>query len=311
MNKKNINKLITVAAIIIVVIVFVPNLNFKSVKKYNEEQEKLVSEQTSDDNNNGVLLYDTDVDNSDDSKLPDDKSDKDKSSSLDKKKKNKNDKSTVKTGDKDITSDNPTKKEVSDKKDTALKGKGDRKSDNKSSDKKSNKKSVTKSSTDKSTVKDNGKKDNNSNKTDDKKDKNQDNKKDDDGEYITCNVSIDCTSVLDNLNMLNVSVRKHIPSNGIMLKESKIKIKKGSNAYDVLVTACKLNKIAYDAEYSKVYSSSYVKGIGYLYEKMAGDMSGWLYIVNGKVPNVGASRYTVNEGDTVTWTYTCSGRAGS
>lgn len=306
MNKKNINKLITAAVIIIAIIIFIPNLNFKSVKKYNEEQEKLVSEQASDDNNNGVSLYDTDVDKSDDSKLPDDKSDKDKSSSLDKKKKNKIDKSTVKTGDKDITSDNATKKEVSDKKDTALKDKGD---------KKSNKKSVTKRSTDKSKVKDNGKKDNSktdkNNKADQKKDKNHENKKDDNSEYITCNVSIDCTSVRDKLDLLKPSVRKHIPASGIILKESKIKVKKSSNAYDVLVTACKLNKIAYDAEYSKVYSSTYVKGIGYLYEKMAGDMSGWLYLVNGKTANVGASRYTVNEGDTVSWTYTCSGRAGS
>lgn len=298
MNKKNINKLITAAVIIIAIIIFIPNLNFKSVKKYNEEQEKLVSEQATDDKNNDDSLYNTDGDKSDDSKLLDDKSEKDKSSSLDKKKNNKNDKFTVKTGDKDITSDNATKKEVSNKKDTGLKGKGD-------------KKSVTKSSIDKSKVKDNGKKDNNSNKTDDKKDKNQDNKKDDDGEYITCNVSIDCTSVLDKLDMLKPSVKKHIPASGIMLKESKIKVKKSSNAYDVLVTACKLNKIAYDAEYSKVYSSTYVKGIGYLYEKMAGDMSGWLYLVNGKTANVGASRYTVNEGDTVSWTYTCSGRAGS
>lgn len=298
MNKKNINKLITAAVIIIAIIIFIPNLNFKSVKKYNEEQEKLVSEQATDDKNNDDSLYNTDGDKSDDSKLLDDKSEKDKSSSLDKKKNNKNDKFTVKTGDKDITSDNATKKEVSNKKDTGLKGKGD-------------KKSVTKSSIDKSKVKDNGKKDNNSNKTDDKKDKNQDNKKDDDGEYITCNVSIDCTSVRDKLDLLKPSVRKHIPASGIILKESKIKVKKSSNAYDVLVTACKLNKIAYDAEYSKVYSSTYVKGIGYLYEKMAGDMSGWLYLVNGKTANVGASRYTVNEGDTVSWTYTCSGRAGS
>lgn len=298
MNKKNINKLITAAVIIIAIIIFIPNLNFKSVKKYNEEQEKLVSEQATDDKNNDDSLYNTDGDKSDDSKLLDDKSEKDKSSSLDKKKNNKNDKFTVKTGDKDITSDNATKKEVSNKKDTGLKGKGD-------------KKSVTKSSIDKSKVKDNGKKDNNSNKTDDKKDKNQDNKKDDDGEYITCNVSIDCTSVRDKLDLLKPSVRKHIPASGIILKESKIKVKKDANAYDVLVTACKLNKIVYDAEYSKVYSSTYVKGIGYLYEKMAGDMSGWLYLVNGKTANVGASRYMVNEGDTISWTYTCSGRAGS
>ena len=316
MNKKNINKLITVAAIIIAVIVFVPNLNFKSVKKYNEEQENLVSEQNSTEKNNGESLYDKVEDKSYYNKQEDDNSGYDDTSSLDKKKKNKNDKSTVKTGDKDTEKDNITKKEGSAKKGVTEKNKDDKKSDNNGSDKKLDNKTVKKSKSDKRIVKDNskkdnGKKDNNSNKTDDKKDKNQDNKKDDDGEYITCNVSIDCTSVLDNLNMLKSSVKKHIPASGIILKESMIKVKIDANAYDVLVTACKLNKIAYDAEYSKAYSSTYVKGIGYLYEKMAGDMSGWLYLVNGKTANVGASRYMVNEGDTISWTYTCSGRAGS
>ena len=40
----------------------------------------------------------------------------------------------------------------------------------------------------------------------------------------------------------------------------------------MLTAACKLKKIAYDAEYSPIYKTSYVKGIGYLYEKMAGDI---------------------------------------
>ncbi len=66
----------------------------------------------------------------------------------------------------------------------------------------------------------------------------------------------------------------------------------------MLVAACKEKNIAYDATYSAIYNSSYVKGIGYLYEKMAGDMSGWLYLVDGKTPNVGASAYRINGGRT-------------
>lgn len=297
MNKKNINKLITAAVIIIAIIIFIPNLNFKSVKKYNEEQEKLVSEQLSkekaDKSDNGQLLFDKSGEKPDNGK-----SGNDDKTNFNNNEKSKDNNSTLKISDKD------SKKDITDKKDTTEKNKYDKKSDNNGSDKKSDNKTVKKSKSD------NNKTDKN-NKADQKKDKNHENKKDDNSEYITCNVSIDCTSVRDKLDLLKPSVRKHIPASGIILKESKIKVKKSSNAYDVLVTACKLNKIAYDAEYSKVYSSTYVKGIGYLYEKMAGDMSGWLYLVNGKTANVGASRYTVNEGDTVSWTYTCSGRAGS
>lgn len=34
-----------------------------------------------------------------------------------------------------------------------------------------------------------------------------------------------------------------------------------------------------------------------------GSYSGWLYTVNGESPTVGAGLYTVEPGDTITWTY--------
>ena len=46
-------------------------------------------------------------------------------------------------------------------------------------------------------------------------------------------------------------------------------------------------------------------------EKMAGDMSGWLYLVDGVTPNVGSSACKLKGGEHIEWTYTCSGRAGS
>ena len=140
-----------------------------------------------------------------------------------------------------------------------------------------------------------------SNLTDEKDDKN----------YIKCDVTIDCTILLSNMDKLNKNARKYVPDSGKLLDKTSIKIKKGSSAYDVLTAVCKLKKIAYDAEYSPIYKTSYVKGIGYLYEKMAGDMSGWLYLVDGVTPNVGSSAYKLKGGEHIEWTYTCSGRAGS
>ncbi len=130
-------------------------------------------------------------------------------------------------------------------------------------------------------------------------------------EYIKCSITIDCDILLSNMDKLDKNARKYVPKDGKILDKVELKVKKGASAYDVLVTACKEKKIAYDAEYSAIYNSSYVKGIGYLYEKMAGDMSGWLYLVNGATPNVGASAYKLKDGDSIEWTYTCSGRAGS
>jgi hypothetical protein len=51
-------------------------------------------------------------------------------------------------------------------------------------------------------------------------------------------------------------------------------------------------------------SSSYVSAIGGLAEKQCGAGSGWLYSVNGTLPNKSAGKYTLSSGDTVKWIYT-------
>ena len=49
----------------------------------------------------------------------------------------------------------------------------------------------------------------------------------------------------------------------------------------------------------------YVSGIGYLYEFDYGDLSGWMYRVNGETPSVGCAEYALSDGDQVEWLYTC------
>ncbi len=53
------------------------------------------------------------------------------------------------------------------------------------------------------------------------------------------------------------------------------------------------------------YNSVYVEGIHNLYEFDTGELSGWMYNVNGWYPNYGASRYQLKDGDVVNWRYTC------
>lgn len=43
-----------------------------------------------------------------------------------------------------------------------------------------------------------------------------------------------------------------------------------------------------------------------LYEFDCGKDSGWMYCVNGWYPNYGCSKYTLEDGDTVEWRYTCN-----
>lgn len=130
----------------------------------------------------------------------------------------------------------------------------------------------------------------------------------DESEVINCRVAIRCESLLDHMSEVDPSIKKYIPSDGKLLPVTTLKAKQGDTAYTILQKVCKAKNIALDAEYSSTFSTEYVRGIGHLYEKQAGDMSGWLYLVNGKLLNRGASSYQLKEGDLVEWVYTCTGR---
>jgi hypothetical protein len=54
-----------------------------------------------------------------------------------------------------------------------------------------------------------------------------------------------------------------------------------------------------------IYRAAYVEAIQNLYEFDCGELSGWMYRVNGVFPNYGCSRYTLKAGDVVEWLYTC------
>lgn len=124
----------------------------------------------------------------------------------------------------------------------------------------------------------------------------------------SCTIEIRCDNLLDSGNNLDSSLKKYIPKNGIILSKTKVQIPKGSTVYDVLKKACMGKSIPLDAEYTPMYKTYYVRGIGHLYEKQAGDMSGWLYYVNGKKPEIGSSSCEVNQGDNIQWRYTCNGK---
>lgn len=128
---------------------------------------------------------------------------------------------------------------------------------------------------------------------------------------ISCSVTIDSSILLSHMEDLQENIRPYVPESGYILEEQKVKLREENTAYDILQLACQANDIQLDAVYTPMYSGYYVKGIGYLYEKQAGRMSGWLYQVNGKVPNVGAGSYKLKDGDKIMWIYTCSGRIGS
>lgn len=66
----------------------------------------------------------------------------------------------------------------------------------------------------------------------------------------------------------------------------------------------KKNKIQID--YDSSNETVYVKGINGLYEFDCGELSGWMYKVNGETPNVGCSGYKLKDGDVIEWVYTAN-----
>ena len=127
-------------------------------------------------------------------------------------------------------------------------------------------------------------------------------------EKISCTIEIRCDSLVKNKKQAQESIWKYIPDDGEILAKVTVQMEKGATVYDVLAKVCKAKGIAVDAEYTPLYKSYYIKGIAHLYEKQAGDMSGWIYKVNGTAPNRGASAYKISEGDVISWRYTCDGK---
>ena len=121
----------------------------------------------------------------------------------------------------------------------------------------------------------------------------------------TCTFSIECSTILNNLGMLEPEKLEMVPFDGIILAEMTVVFYEGESVFDVLQRVCKENKIHMEASWTPMYNSAYIEGIHNLYEFDCGALSGWMYRVNGWYPNYGCSRYQLLDGDVVEWRYTC------
>ena len=128
-------------------------------------------------------------------------------------------------------------------------------------------------------------------------------------ESKTVTLSINCSTILDNMDDLDPALKQsnHIPKDGIILPPTEFALREGDTVYDVLCRALRQNKIQmeYQGADKNRYNSVYIQGINYLYEFSCGPYSGWMYMVDGKFPNYGCSRYELKDGQTIQWVYTC------
>lgn len=121
----------------------------------------------------------------------------------------------------------------------------------------------------------------------------------------TCTFSIECSTILNNLKELDPDKRELVPSNGVILAPTKVTFYEGESVFDVLQRVCKEKGIHMESSWTPIYNSAYIEGIHNLYEFDCGELSGWMYRVNGWYPNYGCSRYQLVDGEVVEWRYTC------
>ena len=118
---------------------------------------------------------------------------------------------------------------------------------------------------------------------------------------------IDCRSALDNWDLLDEGLKdeKYVPSSGYILEPTKLQLQEGDTAYDLLVRVARYYEIPLDAVGAEdsPFGSAYISGINNLYENSCGDMSGWMFTVNGEYPDTGCDSYEVQDGDVICFEY--------
>lgn len=120
----------------------------------------------------------------------------------------------------------------------------------------------------------------------------------------TVSISISAKTLLNNMDKLDKNKHGQVPENGIIYS-AEVEVKDGDSVFDILQRVTRDNSIHLEASFTPIYKTNYIEGINNLYEFDAGELSGWMYSVNGKFPNYGASEIKVKAGDKIVWAYTC------
>ncbi|WP_347561222.1 DUF4430 domain-containing protein [Senegalia massiliensis] len=278
------NKIIKISLFLIMVILLITGCNIQSVEEYNDDQLSK-SEDTAESSESDSSKNKKDEENV--SVKADEKNDKDvKDDDNDKTEKSPDNSAKNSNNEKEKNKDNKTKN----------------KSDSKVNE--SNKNTSNKSDSNKNTNK-SGSQNKPQNKPENKPkptEKPKPTKK-----YVTLEIRVD--TILDNYDKLDPKLKseRFVPSNGVILKKSKFELKDGENVFDILVKAVRQNRIhmEYQGANENQYGSVYIQGINNIYEFSVGELSGWMYKVNGWYPNYGASLYKLKDGDNISWNYTC------
>ena len=121
----------------------------------------------------------------------------------------------------------------------------------------------------------------------------------------TCTLTVRCDTILQNMAALNSEKAELVPHDGVIFKTATVTFYEGESVFNLLQREMKRAKIHMAFRNTPIYNSAYIEAINNLYEFDCGELSGWMYKVNGSFPSYGSSRYILKDGDIVEWVYTC------
>ncbi len=93
---------------------------------------------------------------------------------------------------------------------------------------------------------------------------------------------------------------------GYILPPIQIVLREGDTVYDLLERVVNAKHLLLETSGSAAnpFDTVYVKAIESIYEKEYGDLSGWMFSVNGEFPSVSCTEYEPSDGDSILWAYT-------
>lgn len=121
-------------------------------------------------------------------------------------------------------------------------------------------------------------------------------------------LTIDCSSILNHREDLDPALdsEKYVPSDGMILPKTEYVLRKGDTAYQIFDRAVRHNRIAVEQDtFTESAEDVYVKSINQIGEGSCGAMSGWMFKVNGVIPEVGCGRLEIKDGDEIVFFYVC------
>ena len=122
----------------------------------------------------------------------------------------------------------------------------------------------------------------------------------------TCTLSVRCDTILSNMEDYGEKRLKTVPPDGIIYPEKQVVFYEGESVFNLLLREMKINGIHFEFVNTPLYKTAYIEGINNIYEFDFGELSGWMYKVNGVFLRYGCSSYILKEGDRVEWVYTCN-----